>query len=578
VALRALSKSLVTLLSIAVLAAFTALRIVDLAWWRQQSLAAADARAANLSLILSEYLRELFAEGDASLRQVTQYSRRIGGPTAGHDQWEPVLGSAVAGVAGVGSITITDSTGMITHSTQRLIVGQSRADQFIFKQLASQTTDDLVIGEPYPSVRDPHTYLIPMGRRLTDADQRFAGTVVLTVIPASQRTFLSTVDVGRHGIVWVFHPNGFVLFREPSPVAAIGSRSIGNPVFDAAKRSGGSGTIRAAIEPGGAVLLSGYRTTATPPLIVAVSLDRDEVLTDWRHQAQASAALLVALGVLVGGVLVILSRQIDAKAAIERAFAESRNREASRLQEMNTRLSAALDAEQQASRLKDEFLMTISHELRTPLTAIYGWARILATGPADERRRQIGIETIERNARAQMTLINDLLDVASIVRGKLRLELRTIELATLLDEAIETLRPAADAKQIAVTAAHDPAVGMIIADPDRLQQIVWNLLSNAVKFTPAGGRVTMSTRRLGDEIEIVVADSGAGIAPEFLPHVFDRFRQAEGGSTRQHGGLGLGLAIVRHLVEMHGGSVRVESEGEGRGATFRVRMPAKPVH
>jgi signal transduction histidine kinase len=245
---------------------------------------------------------------------------------------------------------------------------------------------------------------------------------------------------------------------------------------------------------------------------------------------------------------------------------------------MNTRLSLALDAEQQANRLKDEFLMTISHELRTPLTAIYGWARILASGPTDERRRQIGVETIERNARAQMTLINDLLDVASIVRGKLRLELRTIELATLLDETIETLRPAADAKAIVVGAAHDPAVGMIIADPDRLQQIVWNLLSNAVKFTPAGGRVTISTRRLGDEIEIAVADTGAGIAPEFLPHVFDRFRQAEGGSTRQHGGLGLGLAIVRHLAEMHGGSVRVESDGQGRGATFRVRLPAKPVH
>jgi signal transduction histidine kinase len=573
-----LSKRVVILVTIAVLAAFTALRIVDLIWWRAQTLAAADARAANLSLILSEYLRELFAEGDASLRQVTQYSRRIGGPSAPGDQWDSILGSASAGVAGAGSITITNSAGLITHSTQPLIVGQSRADQFLFKQLASQAGDDLVIGEPYLSVREPRTFLIPMGRRLTANDHAFAGTVTLTVVPASQRPFLRTVDVGRRGLVWVFHPNGFVLFREPSPAPATGSRAIGNPVFDAATRAGGSGAIRAAIEPGGAVMVSGYRTTSTPPLIVAVSLERDEVLIDWKHQAQASAVLLGALGVLVAGMLFVLSRQIDAKTTAERALAESRDSEATRLQEMNTRLSIALDAEQQANRLKDEFLMTISHELRTPLTAIYGWARILASGPADERRRQMGIETIERNARAQMTLINDLLDVASIIRGKLRLELRTIELATLLDETIETLRPAADAKEIAVTAAHDAAVGMIIADPDRLQQIVWNLLSNAVKFTPAGGRVTTTTRRVGDEIEIVVADTGAGIAAEFLPHVFDRFRQAEGGSTRQHGGLGLGLAIVRHLVEMHGGSVRVESDGPGRGATFRVRLPAKPVH
>jgi signal transduction histidine kinase len=573
-----LSKSLVILLTAGVLAAFTALRIVDLVWWRAQTLAAADARATNLSLILSEYLRELFAEGDASLRQVTQYSRRIGGPSAAEDQWDSILGSAAAGVAGVGSITITDSAGLIIHSTQPLIVGQSRADQFIFKRLASQTGDDLVIGEPYLSVREPRTYLIPMGRRLTDDHHAFVGTVTLTVIPASQRQFFGTVDVGRRGLVWVFHPNGFVLFREPSPMPATGARAIGNPVFDAATRTGGSGAIRAPIEPGGAVMVSGYRTSSTPPLIVAVSLDRDEVLTDWQHQAQASAALLIALGVLVSGMLFILSRQIDAKAAAERALAESRDSEATRLQEVNTRLAAALDTEQHANRLKDEFLMTISHELRTPLTAIYGWARILASGPSDQRRRQIGLETIERNARAQMTLINDLLDVASIVRGKLRLELRTIELATLLDETVETLRPAADAKAIVVAAAHDPAVGMIIADPERLQQIVWNLLSNAVKFTPASGRVTMSTRRVGDEIEIVVADTGAGIAPEFLPHVFDRFRQAEGGSTRTHGGLGLGLAIVRHLVEMHGGSVRVESDGPGRGATFRVQLPAKPVH
>src|SRR5262249_23944336 len=188
---------------------------------------------------------------------------------------------------------------------------------------------------------------------------------------------------------------------------------------------------------------------------------------------------------------------------------------------LNVHLTSALDAEQRANTLKDEFLMTISHELRTPLTAIYGWARMLASGSLDERRRQTGIETIERNARAQMTLVNDLLDVASIVRGTLRLEPRPIDLATPLHQKRHTLRPAADAKAIGVETIHDPSVGMIIADPDRLQQIVWNLLANAVKFTPRGGLVTLSTRRFADEIEIAVADTGAGIAAEFLPHVFD---------------------------------------------------------
>jgi signal transduction histidine kinase len=288
--------------------------------------------------------------------------------------------------------------------------------------------------------------------------------------------------------------------------------------------------------------------------------------------------VLAVLTVLVGGMLMVLFRQIDAKAAAERALAAARDNEAARLHEVNTRLAAALDAEQHANTLKDEFLMTVSHELRTPLTAIYGWARMLAAGGLDDRRRQMGVETIERNARAQMTLVNDLLDVASIVRGTLRLELRTIDVATLVDETIETLHPAVEAKAITVETNHDPSVGMILADPDRLQQIVWNLLSNAVKFTPHGGSVTVSTRRLAEEVELVVSDTGGGIAPEFLPHVFDRFRQAESGSTRRHGGLGLGLAIVRRLVELHGGSVRAESDGDARGATFRVRVPAKPVH
>src|SRR5262249_25397532 len=196
------------------------------------------------------------------------------------------------GVAGIGSITVTDGDGTITQSTLPLIVGQSRGDQFIFKQLASQPSDTLLIGEPYLSLREPRTYLIPMGRRLTDSNQQFTGTVVATVIPSSQRSFLSTVDVGRAGAVWVFHPNGFVLFREPSPVSTTGERSIDNPIFDQARRNGGTGTLRAAVHPGGAVMLSGYRTTATPPLIVAGSLDRDEVLADWRQHAPASAVLL----------------------------------------------------------------------------------------------------------------------------------------------------------------------------------------------------------------------------------------------------------------------------------------------
>jgi signal transduction histidine kinase len=205
---------------------------------------------------------------------------------------------------------------------------------------------------------------------------------------------------------------------------------------------------------------------------------------------------------------------------------------------------------------------------------------MLASGDLEERPRQTAIETIERNARVQTRLINDLLDVSQAIRGTLRLEVSDVDLVELVRHGVETLRPAADAKLIRVETDADPSIGTVTADPVRLQQVVWNLLANAIKFTPVGGRVTMRFRRVeGDgAVDLLVSDTGIGISPAFLPHVFERFRQAEAGTTRRYGGLGLGLAIVRHLVELHGGSVLAESAGAGLGATFRVRLPTKPLH
>jgi signal transduction histidine kinase/ActR/RegA family two-component response regulator len=228
-----------------------------------------------------------------------------------------------------------------------------------------------------------------------------------------------------------------------------------------------------------------------------------------------------------------------------------------------------------ASRAKDEFLATLSHELRTPLNAILGWARMLRTGHLSEGRRETALAVIERNARAQAQLIEDLLDVSRIITGKLRLDLHAVPLNAALEEAINTVRPAAEAKGVTLSWTPDPSAGTIYAAPDRLQQIVWNLLSNAIKFTPAGGRVDLATNRTATDARIAVHDTGKGIAPSFLPHVFERFRQADSSSTRTHSGVGLGLAIVRHLVELHGGSIEAASEGEGRGATFTVRLPVQ---
>jgi PAS domain S-box-containing protein len=226
---------------------------------------------------------------------------------------------------------------------------------------------------------------------------------------------------------------------------------------------------------------------------------------------------------------------------------------------------------QEANRVKDEFLTTLSHELRTPLAAILGWVRLLRDGKAKDPPH--ALEIIERSGQAQLQLISDLLDVSRIMSGKLRLDLRPLDPLRPVQAAVETIRPVAEAKDIHLECALDPDAEPILADPDRLQQLVWNLLSNAVKFTPSGGWVEVCLERTGAGIRVVVRDSGEGISAEFLPHVFDRFRQADSTTARRHGGLGLGLAIVRSLAELHGGTAEAASPGAGHGATFTVSLP-----
>ena len=237
----------------------------------------------------------------------------------------------------------------------------------------------------------------------------------------------------------------------------------------------------------------------------------------------------------------------------------------------------SLNAEaREANRIKDEFLTTLSHELRTPLSAILGWTRILRSKKLDTERMAHGLEVIERNVLSQTRLIDDLLDVSRIITGKLRLAVRAVTLAPVIEAAIEAMRPAADAKEIQIEfeARVGAGEGEVVGDPDRLQQVVWNLVSNAIKFTAPRGRVSVELTRDAAQFSIRVRDTGKGIHPEFLPHVFDRFRQADSSMTRTHAGLGIGLAIARHLVELHGGSIAAESPGEGQGATFSISLPA----
>ena len=231
-----------------------------------------------------------------------------------------------------------------------------------------------------------------------------------------------------------------------------------------------------------------------------------------------------------------------------------------------------------ANGIKDEFLATLSHELRTPLTSILGWSHLLTAGKLDKQQTARAIETIARNARAQGRLIDELLDISRIMTGKLCLDLRAVKLAPLIQAVVDDVRPAADARSINLKAAFNSDIGSILGDPDRLQQIVWNLLTNAIKFTPKGGDVQVRLERNDSHALITVNDSGQGIATELLPHVFERFRQADSSNTRSNGGLGLGLSIVRQLVELHRGTVTAESSGENAGTTFRVMLPLPNLH
>jgi signal transduction histidine kinase/CHASE1-domain containing sensor protein/CheY-like chemotaxis protein len=233
----------------------------------------------------------------------------------------------------------------------------------------------------------------------------------------------------------------------------------------------------------------------------------------------------------------------------------------------------ARQAAEESNRLKDEFLATVSHELRTPLTAILGWSRLLEGGTLDDSVTQQAVEVIWRNAKAQAQIVDDILDVSRIITGNLYLDLHPLEVVPVIENAINVVQPTADAKGIKIEKYFDSAPAMVSGDGNRLQQVIWNLLSNAVKFTDSGGRVCVKVGRVGGVVEVSVSDTGAGISKEFLPYVFDRFRQADSTTTRQHGGLGLGLAIARHLVEIHGGTINAASRGEGRGATFTIRLP-----
>jgi signal transduction histidine kinase/ActR/RegA family two-component response regulator len=334
-----------------------------------------------------------------------------------------------------------------------------------------------------------------------------------------------------------------------------------------------------------------------PKLMIASDLEAHQA----RLETQATAVgILIAAGLLISFLIStllqpIVARPIAALAGTARSIADrgdysiraanpsgdeigvlvqAFNRMLDEIQESQRERAELLIREQEANRLKDEFLATLSHELRTPLNAIVGWVHLLRRGQLPEDEQKHALDRIDRNAHAQARLVQDLLDVSRITTGKLLLDIREIDLSTVAFNAIDACRPAADARQVSLVTKFNGTF-MTMGDPDRLQQVLWNLISNAVRFTPAHGTVTVSIARLDQVDRIEVCDNGAGIEPQFIPYMFEPFRQADGASTRSHGGLGIGLTIVKRLTEMHGGSVSVASDGPGKGATLTVTLPVR---
>jgi signal transduction histidine kinase len=290
----------------------------------------------------------------------------------------------------------------------------------------------------------------------------------------------------------------------------------------------------------------------------------------------SQAAIAIDKARLIQGLQRELAARTEAQEALRSSESQLKQFIAEREQLLQSERYARSEAER-LGHMKDEFLATLSHELRTPLNAIQGWATLLRQPEVTPEDRARGLEAIERNVRAQAQIVSDLLDMSRIISGKIHLEVQPISLHEVIHNAIESVRATADARQIRIRTLLDSSVGFVRGDANRLQQILWNLLSNALKFTPPGGRVQVILERVNSHVEVVVEDSGVGIAAEFLPFVFERFRQADGAMTRRHGGLGIGLSIVKTLVELHGGSVRVKSAGENQGATFVIALPVSHV-
>jgi signal transduction histidine kinase/CheY-like chemotaxis protein len=549
-------KLVVGLVTALALIALFSLRGADLRSRRAQILRAGDRRAENLALILAGYVRQNFGAGDAALRQLALLSQRIGGPTTADDEWLPVLQGARVGLAAVGAISVVDSAGIIRHATQPTIVGQSRRNQPVFTRLARDTSDRFVVDLPLRAFVPGRPFVIPIARRLTTRTGAFDGIVVASFFPDSLRAFFRTVDVGRRGAVSAFHDSGVVLFREPSDGNPLGEQAAGDPLFQAAKRVGGTGLHRGRMSPNGPILRTAFHEIEEQRIIVAVSLSEHELLADWNHDARMSMGIGTLLLLLAIALVMLLYRQMDIRHSAEQALIRSQ-----RLESLG------------------QLTGGVAHDFNNLLTVVLGNVSLMKMGlGGGSIANDESLTEIERAAKRAADLTRQLLAFAR----RQPLMPRVVDLSESVASAESMLRRVVgEGAEFRTVRAPEPCLANV--DPVQIETALLNLCINARDAMARGGTLIVETGKAylddhyartdgdvtpGQYVFIAVSDTGSGISPEHLPRLFEPFF-----TTKAPGhGTGLGLSMVYGFVKQSGGSVKVYSE-IGRGTTVRMYFP-----
>ncbi len=551
-------KAIVWVVAAVGLATLIGVRALDLQTQRTQLLRAGDRRAINLAVVLAGYLRQTFVSVDASLRQLALHSQRIGGADAREADWGPALVAARAALPAVGSISVVDTAGIVRHSTQPVIVGQTRRDHYIFRRLSTDTADQLVADPPFRAVAGVHPYLLPFGRRILAPNGKFGGAIVATVIPDELRDVFRAADVGDRGLVTVFHRDGFVVFREPSERDPIGEVAAKQPLFEAARNIGVNDVYRGPAAPNGPMLRTAYRSLADRDLIVAVSLGEDELLREWRRDAVTSGVIGLLFVTALAVILFLIFREMDTRFAAEEALSRSQ-----RLESIG-RLTGG-----------------IAHDFNNLLTVILGNVSLIQDGLGRDQpaRTAESVAQIERAASRGTALIRQLLAFAR----RRPLQSRTVDLVALIADS----KPMLDRilGEDVTLEVHGPAERAFFATVDStgMESALLNLCINARDAMPNGGTISIDLSSVhidaqdareqsdigpGRYVLVRVQDNGAGIPPEHIPHLFEPFF-----TTKDVGrGTGLGLSTVYGFVKQSNGHVKVTS-AVGTGTVVALYFP-----